>query len=323
MTSKLFFGAVLGATLTMTLPALAHVTLELPEAAAGSTYKAVLRIGHGCGDKATKAVRVQIPDGFYNAKPMPKPGWELQTITGDYARPFDNHGEQMTSGVREIVWSGGDLPDEWYDEFTLRGTVGPELVAGSTLYFPTVQECDGARESWIDVTGADDVSNPAPSLQITEAVAGPGHHHGGHAMPGAVTLGQIGISGQFTRATPPGAKIAGGFMVLKNDGSSDDRLVSVSTPVAARAEIHEMSMDGDVMKMRALPDGLPLPAGQVVELKPGGYHLMLMGLTQPLVEGETVPLTLHFEQAGDVDMTLPVGPINARGDQDGDAHANH
>ncbi|SMO34093.1 copper chaperone PCu(A)C [Paracoccus laeviglucosivorans] len=312
-------GALLGAMLaTASSPALAHVTLEQPEAAAGGGYKAVLRVGHGCGDKATRTLRVTIPDGFYDAKPMPKPGWQLQTTTGAYAKPFNNHGTQMTEGVREIVWTGGELPDEWYDEFTFRGTVGPELAAGSTIFFPTVQECDGAKEKWVDVTGAAAVPNPAPALVITQA-KGDQHAHGGHDAPGAVMLGDIGISGQFTRATPPGARIAGGFMVLKNDGDTDDRLVSATSPIAGSVEIHEMTMQGDVMKMRQLPDGVPLRAGQTVELKPGGYHLMLMDLTQPLAQGETVPLTLVFEQAGQVDVTLPVGPINAKGAE----HAHH
>lgn len=302
-------------------PAQAHVTLEKPDAPAGATYKAVLRLGHGCGHKPTKALRVQIPDGVYNVKPMPKPGWNLETVTGEYAKPFDNHGTEMTEGVREIVWSGGELPDEWYDEFTFRGAVGADLVAGSTIYFPTVQECDGAKEAWIDVTGAAEASNPAPGLKITEASAhAMGHHHGAkQASGGAVMLGDIGISGQFTRATPPGAKIAGGYLTLNNDGAQDDRLIGASSPVAGSIEIHEMTMQGDVMKMRALPDGVPLRAGQTVELKPGGYHLMMMDLTQPLTEGESVPLTLTFENAGEVQLSLPVGAINAKGG----AHAGH
>lgn len=296
-------GALIGATFAYAAPAMAHVTLEQPKAAAGSTYKAVVGIGHGCGDKATTALRIQIPEGVYDVKPMPKPGWTLQTQTGPYAKPFDDNGTKITEGVRQIVWSGGALPDAWYDEFTFRAVVGTDLAPGSAVYFPTVQECDGATEQWIDVTGAQGVANPAPALQITPGDAdAPARHNAGDIM----------ISGQFTRATPPGAKIAGGFMTLKNDGVAD-RLVSAETPLAGRVQIHQMSMEGEVMKMRQLPDGLDLPAGESIELKPGGYHLMMMGLTQPLVQGDSVPLTLNFEKAGKIELTLPVMAINAKG----------
>ncbi|WP_246184794.1 copper chaperone PCu(A)C [Paracoccus aestuariivivens] len=318
--------AALGASLLLAAgPAFAHATLEQTEAPAGATYKAVVRIGHGCGSKPTKTLRVQIPDGFYNAKPMPKAGWTLKTVTGDYARPFDNHGTQMTKGVREIIWTGGELPDEWYDEFVFRGTVGPDVVAGSTIYFPTIQECGTAKEAWIDVTGAEGVANPAPALNVTEA-KGNGHAHHGAAAPShgdhaaaEITVGDLKISSPFSRATPPGAPVGGGFLTVANGGSADDRLVSASSPAAEKVEIHEMAMEGDVMKMRQLPDGLPIPAGTSVDLKPGGFHLMLMGLKQPLIEGESVPLTLEFEKAGKVDLSLQVGPMNAKGNE----HAHH
>ncbi|MTH34648.1 DUF1775 domain-containing protein [Paracoccus limosus] len=315
-------------------PALAHVALDQPEAPAGAGYKAVLRIGHGCEGKATTALRVKLPDGFYDAKPMPKPGWTLKTVTGDYARPFDKHGDVMTSGTREIIWSGGELPDAWYDEFTLRGTIGPEVAPGTVLYFPTVQECGKTRAGWIDVTGAEGVEHPAPALTVTAPVAAQaghgGHDAGGHAAhdaggdqaaaPAADQAGDIRVDGAFARATPPGADLAGGFLTIHNRGAAD-RLVEVSTALADHVEIHEMVMQGDVMTMRPQPDGLPIPAGQTVELKPGGYHLMLMGLKQPLAQGETVPLTLTFEKAGKLDATLQVGPVNARAA--GGDHAGH
>lgn len=309
-----------GTLLISALPALAHASLEKAEAPAGAGYKAVIRIGHGCAGKATKTLRVRIPEGFYDARPMPKPGWQLKTVTGDYARPFDNHGTEMRKGVREIVWSGGELPDAWYDEFVFRGTVGPELVPGSTIYFPTVQECGSARESWIDVTGAEDVANPAPALMVTEGK--PGGHHGHHAAaPEAaeVRLGDLAVTAAYSRATAPHAPVGGGYLTVTNAGPSDDRLVSARSPAAGRVEIHEMKMEGEVMRMRELGDGLPLPAGARVELKPGGTHLMLMELKAPLVEGETVPVTLTFEKAGEVAVELAVGPMNAKGAE----HAHH
>ncbi|MET0438380.1 MAG: DUF1775 domain-containing protein [Devosia sp.] len=161
------------ATLVVALtavPAFAHVTLEVQEAAVGSTYKAVLRIPHGCGTEATNVVRVQIPEGFYNVKPMPKAGWTLETVTGPYSQPYDNHGTQLNEGVTEIVWSGGDLPNDWYDEFVFRGTFASTLEAG-TFYFPAIQGCATGEEAWIDVTGDENAEMPAPSVELVPADA--------------------------------------------------------------------------------------------------------------------------------------------------------
>lgn len=162
--------AVATIALTAAAPAFAHSTLEVQEAAIGSSYKAVLRVPHGCGTEATHTVRVQIPEGFFNVKPMPKAGWELETVTGPYENSYDNHGTQVTEGVKEIVWSGGNLPNEWYDEFVFRGTFASTLEAG-TFYFPSIQECDNGEEAWIDVTGDENAEMPAPSLELVPATA--------------------------------------------------------------------------------------------------------------------------------------------------------
>ena len=302
-------GAII-ASLLCAGPALSHVSLEVPEVAPGSTYKAVLRIGHGCDGAAMTRLRVTLPEGFYNAKPMPKPGWVLETVKGDYAMPFDNHGEEMTQGTREVIWSGGELADDWYDEFTIRGSIGKDLPPGSVLYFPTVQDCGKASAAWINVTGNPDAPDPAPVLKLTEAKGAHEHAHAAGPGDGAVVLGDLSITGAFSRATPPGAPVAGGFMTIHNAGG-DDRLVSAHAAVAARTEIHEMTMQGDVMRMRALPEGLAIPAGATVELKPGGLHLMFMEPNQPFAEGATVPVTLTFEKAGEVTVPLAVGPMGA------------
>jgi len=304
-------------------PALSHATLEQKEAAAGSTYRAVIRVGHGCEGQATNTLRVELPEGFYNAKPMPKAGWTLETVKGPYAKPFNNHGKEMTEGTREVIWSGGDLQDDWYDEFVIRGTVGADIAPETVLYFKTVQECANGREDWTDVSGSKEVPNPAPGVTVT---AGKGDHgHGGHnaaADDGAIKLGDLTLSNGFSRATPPGAPVAGGFVTIANAGAGD-RLISASVDFAGRAEIHEMAMEGEVMRMRQLPEGLTIPAGETVELKPGGYHLMFMELKQPLVEGETVNVTLKFEKAGEVTLPLRVGPRNAGTEDKGNAHHGH
>ncbi|RWA71398.1 YcnI family protein [Mesorhizobium sp.] len=150
--------------------ALAHITLETQEAAVASTYKAVLRVPHGCEGKATTAVRVQIPEGVISVKPMPKPGWTLQTKKGRYEKSYQLYGETLTTGVKEVDWSGGNLPDEFYDEFAFRASLAADLPAGQMLYFPVVQECDGAAARWIEIPAAgqdeDALENPAPGIKL-------------------------------------------------------------------------------------------------------------------------------------------------------------
>ena len=126
------------------------------------------------------------------------------------------------------------------------------------------------------------------------------------AHNGVTHLGPINISLPFTRATLPNAPVAGGFLTIENTGAEPDRLVSATSDIAGDTQIHEMAMQGDVMKMRQLADGLEIPAGETVVLAPGGFHIMFMGLKQALVEGETVTVTLTFEKAGTVDVVLPV-----------------
>ena len=132
-----------------------------------------------------------------------------------------------------------------------------------------------------------------------------------------VIAGDLTISGAWTRATPPGAPTAGGYLTITNKGSSDDTLVAVASPAAATSELHQMAMDNGVMTMRALPDGIVIPAGQSVTLAPDGYHVMLVTLAAPLKVGATVPLTLTFAHAGSVEVNLPVLPIGSKGPKPG------
>lgn len=127
-----------------------------------------------------------------------------------------------------------------------------------------------------------------------------------------VQAGTLTLSGGFARATLPRAPVGGAYLTIANSGSTDDRLVAVSSGVSPEAQIHEMSHAEGVMTMRHLPDGLPLPAGETVQMTPGGVHLMLMGLTEPLVEGGTLDLMLTFEQAGVVAVSLPILAVSAR-----------
>ena len=117
-------------------------------------------------------------------------------------------------------------------------------------------------------------------------------------------LGNIMIGHPYARATAPGQSVGGAFLTLDNRGA-DDRLLSATSEMARSVELHSMSMDGTVMRMRQV-DGVAAPAGKVIELKPGGLHIMLMGLKAPLKAGDTFPLTLRFEKAGEVTVTVNV-----------------
>ncbi len=125
------------------------------------------------------------------------------------------------------------------------------------------------------------------------------------------TAGDLSISGGFTRATLPSAKVAGGYFTIENKGSAPDTLLGAELEAAATLQLHQMKMDGDVMKMGEVADGLEIAPGQSVALTPGGYHLMMMGLKAPFVEGQCVEITLKFETAGEVPVVLSIGGVGA------------
>lgn len=152
--------------------AFAHVSLETGTAKSGATYKAVLRVPHGCDGAATTTVRVRLPEGVISVKPMPKAGWKIEKSLGEYAKAYDYYGEQKTVGVQELIWSGGHLGDDEYEEFVFRAYITETYKAGDVVHFPVVQECEGgATERWIEVPAAgkvaDDYEHPAPSVTIS------------------------------------------------------------------------------------------------------------------------------------------------------------
>lgn len=167
-------GAVCGLA---TGTAFAHVTLEKGEASVGSAYKAVLRVPHGCEGMPTTTVRVQVPEGVIAVKPQPKAGWKLEKIKAAYSKSYDYYGASTSEGVKEIVWSGGNLGDDEYDEFIFRGYLTPDLEVGETLYFPVVQECpEGKVQRWIEIPAAgqsdDDLELPAPGIKLLGKAVG-------------------------------------------------------------------------------------------------------------------------------------------------------
>jgi hypothetical protein len=127
-------------------------------------------------------------------------------------------------------------------------------------------------------------------------------------------VGSIEIVHPWARATPKGAPVAGGYMKLINTGTAPDRLIGGTNANAAKFEIHEMTMDNGVMKMRPLPNGIEIKPGETVELKPGSYHLMFVGVKEPFVKGKRVKGTLQFEKAGSVDVEYVVEAVGASPD---------
>lgn len=162
----------------------------------------------------------------------------------------------------------------------------------------------------------------APALVAAALVTAPALATTAFAEDGK-TIGDITVSNVWTRATPPNAKAGGGFAMIENKGDSDDRLVSAASDVAASTELHEMAVTDGVMKMREMTDGLVVPAKGMLELKPGSYHVMFMGLKAPLKEGETVPVTLTFEKAGSVTLDFKVERLGAKGPAQGAGHQGH
>ncbi|MEA2939910.1 MAG: periplasmic copper chaperone [Bradyrhizobium sp.] len=148
----------------------AHITLENRQATPGSYFKAVFAVPHGCAGSPTIKIRVRIPDGVIAVKPMPKPGWTLETVKGKYSTSYELHGATITEGVKEVVWSGGRLADDNYDEFVLASFLTGSLKPNSTLYFPVVQECEQGTSRWIEIPQegkpAHDTKSPAPGIKL-------------------------------------------------------------------------------------------------------------------------------------------------------------
>src|SRR5258708_3654212 len=133
-----------------------------------------------------------------------------------------------------------------------------------------------------------------------------------------VKAGDLVISQAWSRATPNGAKIGGRYLTIENKGSAPDRLIGGSGDIAGKVEVHEMATDNGVMKMRPLDKGLTIEPGKTVKLAPGGYHLMMFDLKGPLKQGDKVPVTLEFEKAGKVTISLDVQGLGAQAPAAGD-----
>ncbi|MET0382115.1 MAG: copper chaperone PCu(A)C [Burkholderiaceae bacterium] len=255
----------------------AHVVLPPGGAAAGSTYAAAFKVGHACkGSTATTALAIHLPDGFTLVRAQPRDGWALET------------------GPHDVRWTASNpkmaLPGASSDSFVV---VGKLTSVPGPLWFRASQTCDAGSADWAAVPGAGNAKPefPAPRLDVL--------------APGVAALD---VRDAWARPTVAGQPAAALYAVLT--APSGGRVVGATSAVGA-VSLHEMRMDGDVMRMRELDDGLELPPGQAVPLSPNGLHFMLTGLKQPLIAGTQVPLTLRFVdregRKGDLDVQVPVG----------------
>jgi len=138
-----------------------------------------------------------------------------------------------------------------------------------------------------------------------------------------VKAGDLVITQAWSRATPSGAKIAGGYLTIENKGATPDRLLGGFGDNPGKIEVHEMAMNNGVMTMRPLDKGLTIEPGKTVKLAPGGYHLMIMDLKSPFKQGDKVPVTLEFEKAGKVTLSLDVQGIGAQAPAGADGTGGH
>jgi periplasmic copper chaperone A len=163
-------------------PAMAHVTAQPNEGATGGTFRTAFNVPHGCEGSATVAARLKIPDGVIGVKPQLKPGWQITLKMRKVQPPMeagkptdashiqmDQHGTVASETVDEITWRGGPLPDNFFDTFPVAMTL-PDAAAGTTLYFPFVQECQKGVQRWIAIPAAgqnwDDLREPAPFVRV-------------------------------------------------------------------------------------------------------------------------------------------------------------
>ncbi len=162
-------------------PVFSHIVLADGSAAAGSSYKAVFGVGHGCAGSATTGLSVQLPPGFQGAKPMPKAGWTVATVMETLATPYTSHGKTVTQEVRLVRWQAATpdaaLADAHYDEFVLRGKL-PEQAG--PIWFKVLQTCAAGSNDWSEVPAAGastrGLKSPAVLLEVQPVAAGPRHH---------------------------------------------------------------------------------------------------------------------------------------------------
>ena len=280
--------------LALAAPASAHVTLPPGGATAGTVYDAAFRVGHACSKDAaaTTGLKVRLPAGFTVVEAQPRPGWTL-------ARSRD-----------EVSWTAASpqagVPAAEKTSFVIRGKLTDKP---GTLWFKVLQTCDQGSVDWatVPVREGDKSTTPAARLEV---------------LP--VGVAAVDVRDAWARLAVQGQTTTGVFARLSAPAGA--RLLGGSSPVAEHVGVHEMKMEGDVMRMRELDRGLPLPAGEAVELSPGGFNLMLTGLKQALPVGSSLPLTLRFldpqGREASLQLQVPVVAVPPSGEASS-AHAHH
>jgi len=177
---KLFLLPTLAVALLVTAPATAHVVLDQASANSGAYFKARFGVPHGCDGSATTAISITIPEGVIAVKPQPKPGWKITIETASYPKAYTMHGKKVSEGVTRVTWTGGPLPDAYFDEFTFNSKLpdDPEVMK---LFFPVLQTCEKGSIAWDQIATPDmdphSLPHPAASLTIIHGDGSHGHHH--------------------------------------------------------------------------------------------------------------------------------------------------
>ena len=297
MTRSFALMAALGALLAIgAASASAHVALTQSTFETGVNFAAFFKVERGCGVSPTTALRVQIPEGVSVLELPEKPGWTVNA-------------ERAGARVTAVTWQGR-LPSNEPDQF---GVLVKLPSKPGPLYFATIQRCAADEIRWTDTSAG----ARAPAPMVTLVAAAP-NSHTHNASP-------IMIMQPWARATPPGAPTAAAYLTIVNHGTEPDVLIGGSSPQADRVDFHQSTVDNGIMKMRPATNGITIPAGGTVELKPDGYHVMLSGLKAPLRSGTMLPVTLRFAKAGSIEVVFAVEPIGARGPSGGAAteHQHH
>lgn len=266
---------VLLAAIAAVTSAQAHVVLPAGGATAGSTYRAAFKVRHACrGATSTTALAVHLPEGFTFVSAEPRAGWTLKT------------------GLHDVTWTADSaqsaLPGTSPESFTV---VGRLTNKPGTLWFHALQTCDVGTSDWAVVPSAEapKPEYPAPHLDVL--------------APGVAA---IDVSGAWARATVPGQTSTA--IYAKITAPSGAKLVSAKSPLGD-VSLHEMHMEGDVMRMRDI-DSVDLPPSQAVQFAPNGLHLMLTDIKQPLAAGAAVPVTLRVVdrdgKTGELSVQVPV-----------------
>lgn len=181
MTSVKIAASALALLVVTTGMSAAHVVLEKPSSEVGKPYKAVFKLTHGCKGSPTVKVIIDFPEGVIAVKPMPKAGWQITTEKAPYAKEYKFfHGMVLKEGVKRIVWSGGSLPDDFYDEFVASAFIAAELPPDQELAFSVTQQCEKGEMRWAETAEPEHRGHlewPAPLLKLLPAAKDDHHHH--------------------------------------------------------------------------------------------------------------------------------------------------